>query len=182
MLVALVVIAGCAHAPRTPPQPWPLPDGWKREVIAFPLDFAPTLAHRGFEELRFAPGMFDPKAGGYWSYAFAWRLDDPAKLDGDALAAELTAYFRGLVAAVKKELPVDAIVVRATPARDGFELAAHVLDAFGSGAPVELAGTAQRRACGGGALWVITFAPATTTVGDQLRALADAARCDTVRR
>ena len=177
MLAVLVAIA-CAH----PPRAWPTPDGWRREIIPFPLDFAPTLAHRGVEELRFAPGFFDPHAGGYWSYAFVWRLDDAAPLAGDALAAELTAYFRGLVAAVKKELAVDAIAVRATPAGDGFALTAHVLDAFGTGAPVDLTGTAIRRACGDGALWVFALAPATTRVRDQLTVLVDSARCDSVRR
>jgi hypothetical protein len=171
--LALVAVAACAHAPRA----WPTPAGWKSETIAFPLDFAPALAHRGVEELRFAPGFFDPRAGGYWSYAFAWRLDDTAALDAAALDAELTAYFRGLVAAVNKELAVDAIAVRVAPAGDVFAIAAHVLDAFGTGAPVDLVGTATRRACGAGALWVFALAPATTTVRAELDDLVARARC-----
>ncbi len=174
-IAALVVAAACAHAPRA----WPVPAGWKHETIAFPLDFAPALAHRGVEELRFAPGFFDPHAGGYWSYAFAWQLDDAAALDADALAGELVAYFRGLVAAVdtKHRVAVDQIAARATPAPDGFSLAVHTFDAFGDGAPVELVGTASRRACGAGALWVFALAPASTAVRAELDRLVAQARC-----
>jgi hypothetical protein len=44
------------------PQPKPellpsAPKGWRFERIDFPLPFAPDLPHRGFEELRFAPGI-----------------------------------------------------------------------------------------------------------------------------
>ena len=49
-----------------PPSPWPVPTGFRGETIPFPLDFAPGLAHKGVEELRFAPGFVDPAAAGYW--------------------------------------------------------------------------------------------------------------------
>ena len=56
--------APTADAPATAPKQslpgWEVPAGWRSEVIPFPLDFAPSLTHRGFEEIRFAPGMFDP--------------------------------------------------------------------------------------------------------------------------
>ena len=178
MRVCLVIAAAaaCAHAP----QRWPVPDGWRRETIAFPLDFAPALAHRGVEELRFAPGFFEPHAGGYWSYAFAWRTDDRAALDASALAGELTTYFRGLVAAVDKLLATDGLSVHATGRVDRFALTAHVIDAFKTKDWVELVGTATRRRCGDGALWVFTLAPAATTVRAELDRLAAAARCDSV--
>jgi len=35
----------------------PIPADWKYEKIDFPLDFAPEAASKGFEELRFAPGI-----------------------------------------------------------------------------------------------------------------------------
>jgi hypothetical protein len=73
-LVTLCATASPAKAPETPPAPavrsaggfdWPVPEGWKRETIPFPLDFAPGLSFRGVEELRFAPGFFDPAASSY---------------------------------------------------------------------------------------------------------------------
>src|SRR5438067_9373082 len=76
------------------------PATWRTEVIPFPLDFAPAIAHRGVEELQFPPGFFDPNSPARWSYTFVWRLDDAAPLAPDALAGELTAYFEGLQKAV----------------------------------------------------------------------------------
>lgn len=199
-LAALAFVLGCG-APRSrataepaaPPNPpaaptaakpsladWDLPAGWRSEVIAFPLGFAPALAHRGFEEIRFAPGMFDPAAPGYWSYAFVWRTDDEAALDEAALGAELTAYFRGLIAAVDDKQRItarDQIVVRAVREADRFALTAHIFDAFKTALPVDLVGWAERRACPTGALWIFVLAPADSGVRAQLEALAAAAHC-----
>jgi hypothetical protein len=79
---------------------WPTAPGWSAEKIPFPLPFAPELPYQGVEELRFAPSFFEPEATSYWSYAFAWWLDDAAPLDQPALTGALTEYFRGLCAAV----------------------------------------------------------------------------------
>lgn len=160
---------------------WPLPSGWRSEVIAFPLGFAPTISHRGAEEIRFPPGFFNPAAGDYWSYTFVWRTEDSAQLDAAGLESELTTYFRGLTEAVdeKKRIKArDEIAVRATP--DGatrFALAAHVFDAFKTAAPLDLVGTAERRTCGTGALWVFVLAPAKTSIRPQLEDLARVAVC-----
>jgi len=85
----------------------PTPEGWRTETIPFPLGFAPELAYQGLEELRFAPGMFDPEAEGYFSYAFVWSLDEPLELDPTTLARDLQVYFEGLAAAVRasRKLP-----------------------------------------------------------------------------
>jgi len=79
---------------------WPTAPGWSKETMAFPLDFAPDLPYQGLEELRFAPQFFEPGAPGYWSYAFAWWLENSAPLDEVALTEGLTQYFRGLCDAV----------------------------------------------------------------------------------
>jgi hypothetical protein len=194
-LMALVVLSACgsepaarpptqpvAPGPAEPPAKWPTPAGWKSETIPFPLGFAPLLLHRGVEELRFAPGMFDPQQPGYWSYTFVWRLEDPAKLDAPALARELTAYFRGLLAAVDSEqnriVAIDEITVTAELEASGrFKLAAHVIDAFKTALPVDLVGWAERTPCGEGALWVFVFAPATSSIRGELDRIAAAARC-----
>ena len=188
MKLAWLVVAACGAAPpqsaiESPPASWPVPAGWRAETIAFPLDFAPTLAHRGVEVIRFAPGFFDPKSAGYWSYAFAWRLDDAAQLDATALSAELTTYFRGLVTAVddKHRIPsLDPIVVRVS---SKLVIDATVIDAFTTAQPVRLMGTAQRHGCGDGALWIFVLQPVDKPpISEQLNALASAATCDTVRR
>jgi hypothetical protein len=168
----------------TPPATWPIPTGWKHETIPFPLGFAPGISHRGVEELRFAPGMFDPKSGGYWSYAFVWRTEDPATLAAPILQAELTIYFRGLLAAVdetKKQIKnPDDIWVKVTGAGEGetkLAIAAQLVDAFGDARKVELGGWAIRKPCGEGAVWVFVMAPETTTVRAPLDLLGDQAGC-----
>jgi hypothetical protein len=164
-----------------PAATWQVPAGFRSEAIPFPLEFASSLPHTGVEELRFAPGFFDATAPGYWSYAFAWRTEDPAELDAAAIGSELTAYFRGLISAVdqKHELAnLDSITVTAKPDGQRFALSAHVIDAFRTKQPVELAGWAERRACRRGAVWVFVLAPETTALRPQLDALAAGAACD----
>ena len=84
---------------------WPIPAGWKSEIIPFPLDFAPSIPYHGREILRFAPKFFDAKAPTYFSYAFAWVLEDrpPPALEDRALEKDLVTYFRGLCQAVGGE-------------------------------------------------------------------------------
>jgi hypothetical protein len=41
---------------------WETPAGWRTETIPFPLEFAPSIAHAGVEELRFPPGFLDPES------------------------------------------------------------------------------------------------------------------------
>jgi hypothetical protein len=178
-LTACGAPAGPPAEPTTRALPaWRVPDGFKSETIPFPLDFAPGITHQGNEELRFPPGFFDPAAPGYLSYTFAWRTDDAAAMDAPALAGELTAYFRGLIAAVddKHEITGD-IAVQARPAGPRFALSAVVYDAFKTKQRLELTGWAARTACGGGALWRFVLAPATTGVRPQLEALAGEAAC-----
>jgi hypothetical protein len=186
-LVPCLLACGSSPPP-LPPEPtarqalpWPVPDGFRGETIAFPLDFAPGIAHKGVEELRFAPGFFDPAAAGYWSYAFVWRTEDAAAMDAAAVGGELTAYFRGLIDAVDETRQIterDAIAVRATPSGARLALAAHVFDAFKTKQPLDLDGWAQRGACGIGALWRFVLAPAGSALRPQLETLAAAAACD----
>jgi len=179
-------VAGPADVPDTGRpasggKPWAVPDGFRSETIPFPLEFAPGVAHQGVEELRFAPGFLDPAAAGYWAYTFAWRTTDPAELDAAALGAELTAYFRGLIAAVDEAKVITdraAIVARAEAAGPRFTLTAHVFDAFKTKLPLDLVGWAERRACGGGAVWRFVLAPADSSLRPQLEALAAEVACD----
>jgi hypothetical protein len=185
LVACAIACGGGAAGPPAEPvvkasAPWPVPVGFRGETIPFPLDFAPGLGHRGAEELRFAPGFFDPAAAGYWSYAFVWRTDDAATMEGAQIAGELTAYFRGLIDAVddKKEI-ADRDAIRVTARADGerFELAAHVFDAFKTKQAIELTGWAARTACGRGALWRFVLAPATSGVRSQLETIIAQAAC-----
>lgn len=196
-LLAIVVLVACgssesARSPATSkptssepakPAAWRVPDGWKSETIPFPLEFAPSIAHRGAEELRFPPGFLEPGQPGYWSYAFTWRTEDAADLDASALATELSAYFKGLIAVVDQRQRIDAasresIAARAEPDGPGrWKLAAHVFDAFKTAAPIGLVGWATRTPCGSGALWVFVLARRDSPLRDELDTLARSAGC-----
>jgi hypothetical protein len=106
-LVMLLVVCSAASA-AGPGFRWPLPKGWNKETIPFPLSFAPQLKYQGTEELRFAPGFFDPQSPGYWSYGFVWWLDGKPELNEKTLNESLPAYFTGLCkAAAAKSLKLD---------------------------------------------------------------------------
>lgn len=169
-------VLGCGSTPHAAAT-WPVPSGWKHEVIPFPLDFAPGLPHRGLEELRFPPGFLKAGTPNHWSYAFAWRLDDRAQIAPAALASELVVYFRGLLAAVdgdKHRLDPAQIAVTATPE---LELRVHLIDTFGDAAAVDLVGTAHRISCGSGALWTFVLAPESSPIRHELDVLVDRAAC-----
>lgn len=175
---ALVVIA-LAACGGTAPKSWTVPAGWKSETIPFPLDFAKTLPHRGVEELRFAPGMFDPAAPGYWSYTFVWRTEDVAALGAADLDRELTAYFRGLIGEVDPKIAdLTPISIHASAEGEArFSLTGSVIDAFKTKQQVALTGWAERRACGAGAVWVFVLSPPASGVRKDLDALAATAQC-----
>jgi len=161
-------------------QSWTVPEGWRPELLPFPLSFAPTLTHQGVEEVRFPPGVFDPSSTMYWSYVIAWRLVDVADLDDSGLSAELTTYYRGLMAAVDSNHVItapDQIVANAHSGSGGFTLAVHIFDAFNQGQPVDLLGSATRVDCDGGSLWVFELSPATTSIAAQLAQVGADARC-----
>ncbi|MBV8762964.1 MAG: hypothetical protein JO257_37105 [Deltaproteobacteria bacterium] len=169
--VAAVAMTACGGA-----QGWRVPAGWKHETIPFPLEFAPSLAHQGVEELRFPPGFMDARSANHWSYGFVWRLRDAAQLDDAALAGELTVYFRGLLGAVdgdKHRFDPAQISVRV----EHGAVAAHVFDAFGDGAPIDLVGTAARTPCGSGSLWRFVLAPDGSPVRGELTRLVGEAGC-----
>ncbi|HEY2029781.1 MAG TPA: hypothetical protein VGH20_11295 [Myxococcales bacterium] len=136
---------------------WAVPDGWRTETIPFPLDFAPALKHRGFEELRFSPGMFKPGAPDFWSYAFVWWLEDERAPNN--LASDLTTYFRGLcreVAKGKFDLDLSRIKTRL----DGAAGRIDSYDCFKTGKPIVLELHVISKRCGNDTALAIALSPA----------------------
>jgi hypothetical protein len=175
-LASAIALVACGS-----PATWRVPDGWKHEQFRFPLEFAPTLPHTGLEEARFPPGFLTAGAANHWSYAFLWRLADPAQLEPAALATELQVYFRGLLTAVdgdKHRLDPAQITVTAAAKNDGIAITAHLIDTFLDAAPVDLVGMAKRSSCSNGALWTFVLAPAASPIRPALDELAASARCD----
>ena len=167
-LAASLAVAAC-HSGGAPFR-WSVPQGWKAETIPFPLDFAPDVPHRGVEEVRFEPGFFDPSAEAYFTYSFAWVLDETRAPAPSELAAELKRYFLGLARAVgqDKSLAVpesafDAKVEADAEAPAHYHGVVHSLDPFNAGRPVVLTLDAVTLACGQKAVLLVSLSPHATT-------------------
>ncbi|MFP2997666.1 hypothetical protein ABN763_17245 [Spongiivirga sp. MCCC 1A20706] len=83
------------------------PENWRFERIDLPLPFASQIAHKGFEELRFAPGMFNVDAETYFTYVFLIEIQDNPKFLEKDLKALLVAYYKGLCKAVASSKKFD---------------------------------------------------------------------------
>ncbi len=78
-------------------------EGWRLEIIEFPLEFAPSLLYFGAEYIRFAPGWGNENTDEYFSYVFLWKIDQDPKLSSKKLEAELETYFNGLMNSVSEK-------------------------------------------------------------------------------
>lgn len=104
--LSFALLTLCAPAPPNP-KPKPAaellpetPPNWRFERIDFPLPFAPDLKYDGFEELRFAPGMFNTKSDTYFTYIFALKITNDVAIDAVLLKSLLETYYRGLCRSV----------------------------------------------------------------------------------
>jgi hypothetical protein len=136
---------------------WTVPAGWRTETIPFPLDFAPSLNHRGVEEVRFSPGMFKPGAPDFWSYAFVWWLEDEAAPND--LAGELTTYFRGLCGEVAKgKFVLDLSRIKARLSGPSGRIDSY--DCFKTGKPIVLNAHVVSKRCGTSTAVAFALSPA----------------------
>lgn len=85
------------HDKYVPSYSLPMPTGWGVERFGFPISFAPSIAYKGVEDVRFTPGWGDPKSNDYWSYAFLWYLDGAVTITPEAMEKNLVAYYSGLI-------------------------------------------------------------------------------------
>jgi len=49
---------------------------WTKEIIKFPLGFAQEIKFEGFEDLRFPSGWAKQDSPDFWSYVWAWSIND----------------------------------------------------------------------------------------------------------
>jgi hypothetical protein len=99
----LEVVAWFIVAPRTfgqRPNATPTvltgPSDWRFERLPIPPGFAPDIRWTGFEEARFAPGMFAPGSTNYFTYVLAITVDGTAPVTVVDLKEFLEKYYRGL--------------------------------------------------------------------------------------
>ncbi len=70
---------------------------WGKEIITFPIEWAPKMTVKGFEELRFAPKWSDAKHEDFWSLVMAWKVSATSEITIDELQTNLEAYYDGLM-------------------------------------------------------------------------------------
>lgn len=100
LFATLLATIAVASEPEKPPYRVPEPEGWGKETILLPPQFAQDMKWKGTEELRFAPGMFKPDVPDFFSYALLFWLPDDQKVDPKTIERELLVYYRGLAKAV----------------------------------------------------------------------------------
>ncbi|MEL6811788.1 MAG: hypothetical protein AAFP76_10675 [Bacteroidota bacterium] len=76
---------------------------WKREVLTFPLGFAPELKYKGFEDILFSEGWSKQDQTDFWTYAFVWHIELNTELMEHELESSIETYFDGLMKAVNKD-------------------------------------------------------------------------------
>ena len=128
------------------PYTFPVPEGWRQEIVTFPLSFAPSLDYSGHGDVQFSPGMFAAGAEDFWTYAFIWWVPLDTEISPARLSADMNTYFSGLAKRVTegqgRELPAyqaDATFLEYDHI-SGRSLLGRVntLDAFATHAPVAL--------------------------------------------
>lgn len=167
----LILTAACAGKPvettgsadlaSTPAMfEWPVPAGWGKETIAFPIPFAPSLRYEGVEELRFAPGFFEAASPGYFTYSLAFVIDT-LPFTTERFASDLLQYFTGLMAAVGQTAPDPARhkVSLASDDPSHFHGAVATYDAFGDGRQLALDLEGETFLCGNRRVIVASVSP-----------------------
>jgi len=79
------------------------PTDWKFERMDLPFDFAPGINYKGFEEIRFSPGMFDTTSDYYFTYVFAISISNTKQIGANEIKTFLNKYYRGLSMSAGKE-------------------------------------------------------------------------------
>jgi hypothetical protein len=144
-LLSLSLIAKSQHAK---PEILLEPASWEFERFELPPAFAPQIAYKGFEELRFAPGMFNKDSANYFTYAFVAQIDKIIPISQRDVQNYLVWYYKGLcsVTARDRKLVIDSTKITAdvklkptgTSMQAVYEAAVNVFGVFADGAPVKL--------------------------------------------
>ncbi|MCK8481390.1 hypothetical protein [Psychroserpens algicola] len=88
---------------------------WLKEIIKFPIGFAPEINYTGYEDLRFAKQWRAIDHDDFWCYMFVWHVDGVQKPSAKDLEQQLKLYYDGLMKAVNKkkdfEVPETTVLV-----------------------------------------------------------------------
>lgn len=76
---------------------------WLKEIIKFPIGFAPEIKYEGYEDLRFAKNWRDKDHENFWCYMFVWHIEGIEKLTAKDLEQQIKFYYDGIMKAVNKK-------------------------------------------------------------------------------
>ncbi len=97
LLLLLISNSVSLFGQNTPPTLVNIDKSWGREIIAFPIDWAPKVALSGYEELRFAPGWDQEAHPNFWSIVIIWNVAQQKLLTVSEIATNMEDYFDGLM-------------------------------------------------------------------------------------
>jgi hypothetical protein len=142
-----VIISSLLRAQNQTPQLLKGPSNWQFERFTLPPEFAPNIAYKGVEELRFSPGMFVKDSVNYFTYAFVAELDNVASVSQDEIKNYLLDYFKGLCSSTAKErkLSIDTSKISVSIDKNTntgkdvrYNATLDIFGVFADGAPVRL--------------------------------------------
>jgi len=70
---------------------------WIKEIIEFPISFAQDIKYEGFEDLRFPQGWSKEDSPNFWSYVWAWKINNIEEVTTSELEKNIQLYFDGLL-------------------------------------------------------------------------------------
>jgi CubicO group peptidase (beta-lactamase class C family) len=105
---------------------------WRKEMFVFPINFAPDIDYQGIEDARFPRGWENQDSPNFWSYAYAWNLENSGDITEADLEAGLQKYFVGLMG--WKETSVQLSTTNSTL----FTGVVKTMDAFFTKEPMDL--------------------------------------------
>ena len=127
------------------------PSSWGKEIIRFPIGFAPLMAFdEGFEDARFPKEWSNKASTEFWSYAFAWSINSDQVKNDRELQENLRAYFDGLMNVVNKddelEVPKTEVEFHSNDLSDSTGIV-RLYDAFHTKTIISLNFTLEKRWC-----------------------------------
>ena len=135
--IILVFVSGLTGFAQDETSVLTAPEGWRSEIIPFPLSFAPEIEFEGIEEIQFAPGWSDPESVEFWAYSFVWYIEKELPMTEQLLTESFNYYYDGLMTAVaenqKDSVPApqfDDALCLFVKTENGFTGKMRVFDAF----------------------------------------------------
>ncbi|HVX52788.1 MAG TPA: alpha/beta hydrolase [Chitinophagaceae bacterium] len=152
--------------------------GWNEEKSKFPLQFAPSIALKGIDDIRFNPGFYDSRSPGFWTYCFLWYLDGNVTFTATQLQQILAAYYNGL-----GQVTSSTVKARKTNTAKGYNASfvctVKTIDKFVTKKAIQLNVTVSTRQCGKKtiAFFSISPQPFTSAAWLQLNTIRDGVDC-----